>query len=108
MHPHEFGKLKADERRPCNQGLRRATNSRSLTAVAQNAATPSVAEDDGAMLTTTQVRAYCGYVSAMCIWRWLRDPRVNFPTPITINRRNYWRIGDLRRWQEAQRIEQAT
>jgi predicted DNA-binding transcriptional regulator AlpA len=35
----------------------------------------------------------------MCIWRWMRDPRVQFPAPVKINRRNYWRLGDLRRWQ---------
>jgi predicted DNA-binding transcriptional regulator AlpA len=35
----------------------------------------------------------------MCIWRWMRDPRVQFPAPLKINGRNYWRIGDLRRWQ---------
>jgi hypothetical protein len=43
----------------------------------------------------------------MCIWRWMRDPRVKFPSPIVINRRNYWRLGDLRRWQ-AERAAQST
>ena len=61
-------------------------------------ATPQ-SQDDDALLTSAQVRARVGGVSAMCIWRWMRDERVTFPRPIQINRRNYWRLGDLRRWQ---------
>jgi predicted DNA-binding transcriptional regulator AlpA len=55
--------------------------------------------DDEALLNSAQVKARCGNVSDMCIWRWLRDERVAFPQPIQINRRNYWRLGDLRAWQ---------
>ena len=56
--------------------------------------------DDDTLLTGAATRARVGGVSDMCIWRWLRDPRVSFPHPIKINGRNYWRLGDLRRWQE--------
>lgn len=55
--------------------------------------------DDDALLTSNQIRARIGNVSAMCIWRWTRDARVRFPRPIKINKRNYWRLGDLRQWQ---------
>jgi predicted DNA-binding transcriptional regulator AlpA len=55
--------------------------------------------DDDILLTSNQTRARVGNVSQMCIWRWLRDDRVRFPQPIQINRRNYWRLGDLRQWQ---------
>jgi hypothetical protein len=41
----------------------------------------------------------------MCIWRWMRDPRVRFPAPVKINNRNYWRVGDLRRWQAERAAE---
>jgi predicted DNA-binding transcriptional regulator AlpA len=58
--------------------------------------------DDDALLTSDTTRARIGGVSTMCIWRWMRDPRVQFPLPIKINRRNYWRLGDLRRWQAEQ------
>lgn len=57
--------------------------------------------DDDTLLTSNQTRARVGNVSHMCIWRWIRDERVQFPQPIQINRRNYWRLGDLRRWQAA-------
>jgi predicted DNA-binding transcriptional regulator AlpA len=60
--------------------------------------------DDDTLLTSNQARARVGNVSHMCIWRWIRDERVQFPQPIQINRRNYWRLGDLRRWQ-AERIQ---
>jgi hypothetical protein len=56
--------------------------------------------DDDFLLTGAQVRHRVGDVSAMCIWRWMRDPRVMFPAPLKINARNYWRLGDLRSWQE--------
>jgi predicted DNA-binding transcriptional regulator AlpA len=42
----------------------------------------------------------------MCVWRWMRDARVMFPTPVKINNRNYWRVGDLRQWQ-AERVTKA-
>jgi hypothetical protein len=39
-----------------------------------------------------------GDVSEMAIWRWRRDDRLDFPAPVIINGRNYWRVGDLRAW----------
>jgi predicted DNA-binding transcriptional regulator AlpA len=56
-------------------------------------------DDDDTLLTSAQTRARVGGVSTMCIWRWMRDPRVLFPPPVKINARNYWRLGDLRGWQ---------
>jgi predicted DNA-binding transcriptional regulator AlpA len=59
----------------------------------------NAALDDEALLTSAHVKELCGSVSDMCIWRWLRDPRVQFPQPIKLNKRNYWRRGDIRAWQ---------
>jgi predicted DNA-binding transcriptional regulator AlpA len=59
--------------------------------------------DDEVFLSGNQTRAWVGGVSAMCIWRWMRDGRVQFPQPTKINGRNYWRLGDLRAWQEKHR-----
>jgi hypothetical protein len=57
--------------------------------------------DDGTLLTAVQMRARVGGVSSMCIWRWMRDPRVHFPEPdLTVNNRRYWRLGTIRQWQE--------
>jgi hypothetical protein len=55
--------------------------------------------DDDTLLTATQARARVGGVSAMCVWRWQRDPRVQFPQPdVVINGRNYWFAGTIRRF----------
>ncbi len=82
MHPHEHTELR-------------------------KASKPELVLDDDVLLTAAQTRGRVGGVSAMCIWRWMRDPRVQFPTPLKINGRNYWRLGDLRRWQ-AERPSTAT
>ena len=62
--------------------------------------------DDDTLLSITQVRERCAGVTRVCISRWRRDPRVRFPAPVKINGRNYWRLGDVRRWQ-ADRIAEA-
>jgi len=66
-----------------------------------------VPADDDTLLTSAQVRARVGGVSTMCIWRWMRDPRVQFPLPVKINSRNYWRLGALRQWQAEQTARQS-
>jgi predicted DNA-binding transcriptional regulator AlpA len=71
------------------------------TITSSQAVKTTPAADDDTLLTSNQTRARVGNVSNMCIWRWMRDERVLFPQPIQINRRNYWRLGDLRRWQAA-------
>ncbi len=76
MHPNEHAQLRDHSQR--------------------HSATPL---DDDVLLTAAQTRARIGGVSAMCIWRWMRDPRVQFPAPVKINNRNYWRLSNLRRWQ---------
>ncbi len=46
--------------------------------------------DDDTLLDSAAARATCGNVSTMCIWRWQRDPRVQFPAPdVVINSRRY-------------------
>jgi predicted DNA-binding transcriptional regulator AlpA len=56
-------------------------------------------------LPANQVRArYC--VSAMTLWRWLRNPSLGFPKPTIINNRRYWLLAELEAW-EAQRNQGA-
>ena len=40
-------------------------------------------------------------VSSMTLWRWDRDPRVNFPKPIRIHRRKYRDVAELIAWEAA-------
>jgi predicted DNA-binding transcriptional regulator AlpA len=48
------------------------------------------------------VRALCGDVSDMTIWRWLNDPAMDFPRPAYIGKRRYWREAEIIAWLEAQ------
>ncbi|SNT37522.1 helix-turn-helix transcriptional regulator [Tropicimonas sediminicola] len=50
------------------------------------------------------VRAMCGGVSDMSLWRWLNDPTLNFPKPIYIARRRYWREADVIAWLDAREV----
>jgi hypothetical protein len=38
-------------------------------------------------------------ISAMTRWRWENDPRLQFPVPIKINNRSYFKIESLLRWE---------
>ena len=55
---------------------------------------------DESLVTSRQVRARIGGISAMCLWRWIRDGK--FPVPIKINGRNYWGHNVVRGWVVAQ------
>src|SRR5215471_10269658 len=52
-----------------------------------------------------QTRHLCTHynVCDRTIDRWLLDPRVNFPQPVRIQRRRYWREDDIDRFDERQR-----
>jgi predicted DNA-binding transcriptional regulator AlpA len=96
MHPHEYDKMRLGLRDP-DRAQNVGHSIPRESSEPQSARGPPL--DDDVLLTAAQTRARVGGVSAMCIWRWMRDPRVQFPAPIQINRRNYWKFGDLRRWQ---------
>lgn len=59
-----------------------------------------VGDQDDVLVTSRQVRARIGGVTAMCVWRWTRDGK--FPAPMRINGRNYWRASVVRAWIMAQ------
>jgi predicted DNA-binding transcriptional regulator AlpA len=40
-------------------------------------------------------------VSDMSIWRWLNDQNLNFPRPIYIRRRRFWKLAELEAWERA-------
>ncbi|GAA6202477.1 hypothetical protein [Aquicoccus sp. SU-CL01552] len=49
----------------------------------------------------------CGGVSQMTLWRWLNDPVKEFPKPIYIGRRRYWREAAIIEWLESQETKAA-
>lgn len=60
--------------------------------------------DGDIYLSAKQVRERYGGISDMSLWRWLRDGELNFPQPIRINGRRFWRLSAL----EAFERERAT
>jgi hypothetical protein len=58
-------------------------------------------------LTSRQVKRRFGDVSAMWIWRRLHEPDSNFPVPILIAGRRYWRERDLLAWEKSLSTEAA-
>ncbi|WP_422001181.1 helix-turn-helix transcriptional regulator [Roseovarius mucosus] len=52
------------------------------------------------------VRQMCGDISDMTLWRWLENPELNFPRPIYIGRRRYWREADIVAWLEAREVSE--
>ena len=52
-------------------------------------------------LTGPQVLARY-HVTEMTLWRWLRDEKLGFPQPMTVNRRRFFRLADLVAWEQLQ------
>ncbi|MCF7747715.1 transcriptional regulator [Sulfitobacter sp. M39] len=57
---------------------------------------------DKKLISAATVRELCGGISDMSLWRWLHDTDLNFPKPIYISRRRYWRQADVLAWVETQ------
>lgn len=55
-------------------------------------------------IQAAQVREMCGGISDMTLWRWLDDAELNFPRPIYIGRRRYWREAEIIAWLEAREV----
>ncbi len=56
-------------------------------------------DDDEVHLSSALVRRrYC--VTDMTIWRWLHDPDLGFPQPIRIGTRRYWRLTELKEFEQ--------
>jgi predicted DNA-binding transcriptional regulator AlpA len=42
----------------------------------------------------------------MTLWRWQNDAAQNFPQPIYIRKRRYWRDAEISQWWETRSREQ--
>lgn len=51
-------------------------------------------------IQAAQVRALCANISDMTLWRWIHER--DFPKPIYIGRRRYWRESDVLAWLDSQ------
>lgn len=41
-------------------------------------------------------------ISRMSLWRWLQDPTLGFPRPISPNGRHYFRLSEIEAWEAEQ------
>lgn len=55
-------------------------------------------------ISASPVRQLCGGISDMTLWRWLENPDMNFPKPIYIGRRRYWREAEIIAWLESREV----
>lgn len=53
------------------------------------------------LLPATQVLVRY-HVSDMTLFRWLKNQNLNFPKPLRINNRRYWRLSDLQEFERQQ------
>lgn len=58
---------------------------------------------EDAYIPARTTRTLCGGVSDMTLWRWLNSSKLDFPEPIRINGRRYWRRSEVNAWLTAQR-----
>ena len=49
------------------------------------------------IMTINDVCAHLG-VSRVTLYRWIKDPKMNFPEPIRLNTRQGWRKKDIDNW----------
>ena len=54
------------------------------------------------LITSSRVRKACGGICDMTLWRWRRDPDLQFPEPVTIRGRNFYRADQIAEFIERQ------
>jgi hypothetical protein len=65
---------------------------------------PVVTYSPEVRLPTVQVAKRFSVV-VRTVERWLQDPNLNFPKPIVVNKRRYWRLEELERWERSRASE---
>ena len=59
-----------------------------------------MAETEQILLTARDVETRYGGVSRNTLFRWQRDPELEFPRPVLIRGRRYWRVEELAAWED--------
>jgi predicted DNA-binding transcriptional regulator AlpA len=57
--------------------------------------------------TAGKLRKQLGGISDVTLWRRINDPDLDFPQPIYIQGRRYWRAEEVEAWIEAQAARKA-
>lgn len=42
-----------------------------------------------------------GQISRVTLWRYVKDPELEFPQPVMLRKRRYWKEDDLTNWVES-------
>lgn len=58
-------------------------------------------------ISAATVRQLCGGISDMTLWRWENSADLNFPKPVYIARRRYWRETEILAWLDAREVRGA-
>ncbi|RWP80471.1 DNA-binding protein [Mesorhizobium sp.] len=62
--------------------------------------------NDQGYLTAKQVHARYG-ITDMTLWRWLNNSELNFPRPIVITKRRYFKVDEVLEWERSRAIQAA-
>jgi predicted DNA-binding transcriptional regulator AlpA len=54
---------------------------------------PRLPPDPNRLIGSRELRELFGGVSTMSIWRWTHGGEPEFPKPVKIAKRNFWRLG---------------
>jgi len=70
---------------------------RKTSKTAERATATPPPQSDSLLVPGPKLRRMIG-VSAVTMWRWRRDPEMDFPVPRSINGRNYFPWADVQAW----------
>jgi len=56
--------------------------------------------DSNKLICAAPLRKLLGGISDMTLWRWLDRKDLNFPRPIMISKRRYWKQSEIDIWLE--------
>lgn len=59
----------------------------------------TVIQDSTTFIGSPKVRNRYDDISDVTLESWIRDPAIDFPAPLTVNGRRYWRVSDLEAWE---------
>jgi predicted DNA-binding transcriptional regulator AlpA len=66
--------------------------------------TQKTSDDNDRFIDSGAVSRRYNNASAMTIWRWQKDPAIEFPKPVKLgNRANFWWLPDLIEWDRQRR-----
>jgi predicted DNA-binding transcriptional regulator AlpA len=66
-----------------------------------------MAKNESEWMCGAQLAAMLG-ISAMSLWRWERDTKLNFPRPTVIRDRKYWSRAAVNKWMRDTAVGKAS